>query len=177
MSYLPVISDLTHEANRICDSFHKVTYFSHMCVICNWLQADAGLVGAHGERNHSSRQIWVKDSQKKVSSDKSTVKKTNKSGHIFQWRYSPGAETLKAYSFSKVPTTLFVLPLSAENSTSTEVWLSTLCVKMIKSFSEVWKEERNAITDNGYFKIHVKCINVHTFKYIIYDLFKNLTTN
>lgn len=48
VSHLRVISDLTHEVNRICDLFQKVTYFSNVCVICYWLQAEAGLVGVHG---------------------------------------------------------------------------------------------------------------------------------
>lgn len=78
VSYLAVTSDLTHEVNRICSIFQKVTYFSHMCIVCNWLQADAGLVGAHGERYHSSRHIWAKDWRNKVNSNISTVKKKNK---------------------------------------------------------------------------------------------------
>lgn len=121
VSYLAVMSDLTHEVNRICSIFQKVTYFFHMCIVCNWLQAEAGLVGAHGERYHSSRHIWAKDSRNKVNSNISTVGGKKKSGHIFHWRYLPGAETLKVYSFSKVPMTLCVLPFSAENSTSSEV--------------------------------------------------------
>lgn len=83
VSFLAVMSDLTHEVDGICSIFQKVTNFSHMCIVCNWLQADTGLVGAHGEQCHSSRHIWAKYSGNKLNSNISNVKKNKKTSHTF----------------------------------------------------------------------------------------------
>lgn len=62
-------------------------------------------------------------------------------GRAVWWRHLPGAGTLIVYSFTTEPGTLFAAIFSEENSTSGCDQSSTLCVKMIKSVSDSFKEK------------------------------------